>query len=113
MGYLAWGGDNQAFLFQMEADILVKLFTEPGSIVHPLIIFPLLGQILLIITLFQKEPNKLIIYIGIACIGLLFGVIGLVGLLNLNFGTILSILPFFALAILTLMAYRKRRLQTT
>jgi hypothetical protein len=33
IGYLDWGGNNSTFLFQAEADVLSKLFTEPGSVI--------------------------------------------------------------------------------
>jgi hypothetical protein len=58
IGFLQWGKGNSMFLFQAEAEVLSKLFVSPMDVIHPLIILPLLGQILLFFTLFQKEPNK-------------------------------------------------------
>lgn len=58
LGYLEWSGDSYTFLFQAEAEILHKLFTNPSSVVHPFILLPLIGQILLLITLFQNHQVK-------------------------------------------------------
>ena len=94
LGYLEWGTDQQMFLLQGEADILVKLFRDPASVLHPFILLPLFGQILLLIALFQNPPRKRLIYAGMACIGLLLLLILVVGLLAGNVKTILSALPF-------------------
>ena len=37
-GYLEWGGNNSILLFQAEADIISKLFTDPTSVIHPFIL---------------------------------------------------------------------------
>ncbi len=109
LGYLEWGGDNSMYLFQMEKDILSKLFSDPASMIHPLIVLPLLGQILLIITLFQKQPKKLLTYLGIAGIGLLLFLMLFIGLLQMNARIVLSTLPFLGISILTLRHYYLKR----
>ncbi len=58
IGYLEWGGGNSAFLFEMEKDVLSKLFTFPNSVIHPLTIFPMLGQVMLLVSLFRDPLNK-------------------------------------------------------
>jgi hypothetical protein len=58
LGYLEWGTGNKMFLFQGELLIITKLFSNPESVIHPFILLPLFGQVLLIITLFQKQPGK-------------------------------------------------------
>jgi len=62
-GYLEWGGNNHLFLFQAEGEIFSKLISDPTSVIHPFILLPIIGQALLLITLFQKTPHKLISYI--------------------------------------------------
>lgn len=57
IGYLEWGKDASVFFFQAEAQILSKLFTDTQSVLHPLILLPLAGQLLLLITLFQKNKR--------------------------------------------------------
>ncbi len=108
-GYLEWSGNNSSFLFQSEYDVLTKFFTEPKTVVHPFTIIPLVGQILLLITLFQKKPSKMLTYIGIACLGLLLGFIFFIGITSLNFKILISTLPFLATAIYTIFYLRKQR----
>lgn len=57
-GYLEWGSENSMFLFQGEWEVLVKLFQDPVAAAHPFTLMPLLGQILLLITLFQKGTEQ-------------------------------------------------------
>ncbi len=108
-GYLEWGGNNSSFLSQSEYDVLTKIFTEPKTVVHPFTIIPLVGQILLLITLFQKNPSKILTYICIACLGLLLGFMFFIGITSLNFKILTSTLPFLATAIYTIFYLRKRR----
>lgn len=94
-GYLEWGGGNHTFLFESEYLVFTKLFSEPGSVLHPFIIFPLIGQVLLIVTIFQKKPNKYFIYSGIGCVALLLSFMVIVGVLAMNWKILVSVLPFF------------------
>ena len=105
-GYLEWGGDNHSFLFQAEGEVLAKLFTDPVSVLHPFTLLPIIGQVLLLITLFQKQPSRLLTYAGIAGLGILMSFIFLVGVLSLNFKIILTALPFLVVAIVTIRYYR-------
>lgn len=104
IGYLEWGTDNKSFLFEGEYEVLSNLFTNPEKAIHPFTIIPLLGQILLLITLFLKETNKILTYNGIACLGLLLGFMFFIGITSLNFKILISTLPFLVTAIYTLVA---------
>lgn len=106
-GYLEWGGDNHSFLFQAEGEVLSKIFTDPASVLHPLTVLPMIGQMLLLITLFQKNPGKILTYAGLAGLGILLSFILLVGALSLNFKIMLSAVPFLVLAVITILHYRK------
>ncbi len=106
-GYLEWGGDNHSFLFQAEGQVLAKIFTDPASVLHPFTVLPIIGQLLLLITLFQKEPGKILTYAGIAGLGILLFFIFLVGALSLNFKIMLTALSFLVLAFITIRHYRK------
>lgn len=108
-GYLEWGGNNHQFLFQAEAGIICKFFSEPSSVLHPFVLLPLFGQILLLITLFQKTPNKLLIYMAIGCLGILLAFMFVIGIMSLNFKIILSTAPFLVLAIYTILYYKKTK----
>ena len=62
------GATNKMFLFQAEAEIIAKIFIDPVSILHPFTVLPLLGQVLLIITLFQKRAGKIKTYLVLAAL---------------------------------------------
>ncbi len=108
IGYLEWGGDNHVFLFQGETEIIIKLFTNPASVIHPFILLPLVGQILLLITLFQKSPSKILTYFSITGLGLLLCFMFVIGLLSMNFKIVLSTIPFMITAVLTIRNFRKK-----
>lgn len=107
LGYLEWGGDNHIFLFKAEAEILSKLFTDPLSVLHPFTLLPLAGQIILLITLFQKKPGIYFTYLSIAGLGLLFVFMFAIGLITTNFKILLSTFPFIFVAVLTIRHQRK------
>ncbi len=106
-GYLEWRGNNKAFLFEAEYDIFRLLFSDPESIVHPFVLLPIFGQILLLITLFQKKTGKVLTYIGIACLGLLLGFMFFIGILGMNLKILISTLPFLITAIYTIIFFKK------
>lgn len=112
MGYLAWGKDNNMFLFQMEAEIVEKLSSSPGSVLHPLIVLPLFGQLLLVITLFQARPGKWLTYAGIACLGLLLGFMFIIGIIGFQYKILLSTLPFLIVAFFAMRNLRNEKLGT-
>lgn len=108
-GYLEWGGDNKAYVFELEGTILEKLFTNPASVLHPLILIPLAGQILLVVAILQRKPGKWWIYGGTGSIGILFLTILIAGLAGMNIKIIGSVLPFLVLAVWTIIWMRKSR----
>ncbi|MBK9962035.1 MAG: hypothetical protein IPP06_12135 [Saprospiraceae bacterium] len=110
-GYLEWGGNNSILLFQAEADIISKLFTDPTSVIHPFILLPLVGQILLLVSVFQNKPSHLLTYIGMACLALLLGFMFVIGILGLNYKIIFSTLPFLVVAGTAIFHYRKIKMQ--
>jgi hypothetical protein len=107
LGYLEWSGNSHSFLFQVEAELLSKLFRDPTSILHPLTALPLIGQIILIVTLIQKSPNKTLTYISIGSLGLLLGFMFVIGLMSLNYKIVISTIPFIGISIITIRHYRK------
>lgn len=98
-GYLEWGGGNHGFLFEAEYEVLKKLFTDPLEAIHPFTLIPLFGQLVLLLTLFQKTPSRALMYLGLACLGLLLGLVFLIGLLGMNYTMLASTLPFMATAV--------------
>ena len=102
VGYLEWNGGNNTFLFEAEYLVFSKLFSDPISVLHPFKIIPLAGQILILISIFQKNPSKKLVITAIASIGLLFIVILLVGILSKNYKILLSVVPFLIFSFFTI-----------
>jgi len=107
-GYLEWGQGQQLFLIQAEGEILVKLWTEPKSVLHPLILMPLMGQILLAVSIFQKTPSRILIYLGTGSLSLLIGLMFFIGMISLNLKILFSTIPFLLLTVYTLIHFRKK-----
>ncbi len=101
-GYLEWSGNSHIFLFKAEVEIIFKLFNDPISVLHPFTILPLVGQILLLITLFQKKPSKTLTFISITGLGLLLGFMCFVGLISMNFKIFISTIPFIIVSVLVI-----------
>ncbi len=102
IGYLEWGDDNKSLLAQAEMEIIFKLFSDPRSILHPLILLPFFGQLILIFTLLQKKPGRMLTIAGILCIGILILLILIVGILSRNYKIVLSAMPFCVLSLFTI-----------
>ncbi|MBX7108185.1 MAG: hypothetical protein K1X61_06005 [Chitinophagales bacterium] len=106
-GYLEWGKDNHLFLIQAEMEIISKLISDPLAVVHPFILLPFAGQLILLITLFQKKPGKLLTFAGLGCIGLLLAFMFVIGLISLNIKILASTIPFVCTGILVIMYHIK------
>lgn len=108
LGYLEWGTGQNTFLFQAEIELFWKLFQDPIAVVHPLTLLPLLGQLLLLITLFQRPPSRLLTMVGLVCLSVLLLFIFLIGLLSLNFKILLSTIPFVITGILVIIESKRK-----
>ncbi len=107
--YLEWGGKQHLFLFQAELMLFSKLMHDPLAILHPMIVLPFIGQVLLLITLFQKKPNWLYTILSLIFLGVLNVFIFVVGLLSLNMKITIASFPFIVISILILKQIRTRR----
>jgi len=107
IAYLEWGHNNSTFLFTAEAEVITKLFTHPAEAAHPFTLVPLIGQLLLLISLFQKQPSKALTYTGMGGLAVLLLFIFFIGIISLNIKIIASVLPFIITSILTIMHYRR------
>ena len=108
LGYLEWSGNSHSFLFEAEAEIISRIFVDPLSVIHPFTIFPLIGQLLLLITLFQIVPNKKMTYLGMIGLGILLAFIAVIGILSTNIKIITSVIPFFLIVLIALKHYGSR-----
>ena len=107
--YLEWGDKQHLFLFQAELMLFSKLMHDPLAILHPMIVLPFIGQVLLLITLFQKKPNWLYTILSLIFLGVLNVFIFVVGLLSLNMKITIASFPFIVISILILKQIRTRR----
>lgn len=94
VGYLQWGDGQHAFLIQSEWEVLSKLLYDPMSAIHPFTIAPLVGQVVLLVTLFQKKPERLMTFVGMGSLAALLLFILFVGVWAGNIRMILSVIPF-------------------
>ncbi|MEQ1553324.1 MAG: hypothetical protein ABL929_04045 [Ferruginibacter sp.] len=107
LGYLEWSGGNNIFLLKAEIEIFSKLFSNPLSVLHPLILIPVIGQVFLTITLFQNKPSKGLTYIGIGCIILLFLLMLFIGISTKNYKILLSTIPFLFFSVMAFLQFKK------
>lgn len=91
--YLEWGGGNSSFLFQAELE-LFKRENITNTFTHVMVLAPLAGQVILLITLFQKIPGRRLTAVGVGLQAVLVFMILLVSVLGLNYKIFLSTLPF-------------------
>ena len=108
LGYLEWSGNNHIFLYQEEIEVLQKLLTKPISILHPFTIMPILGQLCLIVTIFQRLPNKKLIYFSIFALGILLVFMFIVGIIALKYRIIISTIPFILASFMTIRYYKEK-----
>lgn len=88
--------------------MLSKIFNDPFSVAHPFTVLPILGQIILVITLFQKPPSKTLIYISIGRLEILLLFMFIIGLMSFNYKIVLSVIPFIVVSILTVKQFRNQ-----
>ncbi len=112
MGYLEWGKNRHAFIFQIETEILIKGFTDFKSIFHPLILIPFAGQLMILVTIFQKKISRVVSLAGLACLSTFMILLFIIGLLTLNFKVTGSTIPFMIAGIFVLKYHwKKKKLQ--
>lgn len=109
LGYLQWGKDRHAFIFEGTAEIFLKSVKTPQNFLHPAILIPLIGEILILITLFLKKNNRVLTLTGLSCMGLLMLLLLLIGLLDMNIKITLSTIPFFLTAFFVLRQNWKKK----
>jgi hypothetical protein len=108
IGYLEWGKGSSTFLFSAEAHVFKNIFVDPLSVIHPFTVIPFVGQVMLIIGIFQSNPNKILTYLGIAFLSLLLVVVFLIGATTGNIKMVASALPFLITSVYTIIVVRKK-----
>ncbi len=94
LGYLHWGKNQHMFLFQAEADILRNLILQPENYLHPFILLPLFGQVLLLVAFIRPKVANWIQITGMLCLALIIFMILFIGIIEPSWKMILSASPF-------------------
>jgi len=105
IGYLEWGTDQRSFLFQVECTVFFR--SSADSFTHPFVLLPLIGQVLLLITLFQKNPSRYLSLAGLACLSLIMLFLFVIGIMSGNLLIAGSTVPFIICGIFAWRANRK------
>ena len=90
------------FIFQGEADIFSKITSDPGAFFHPFILVPLCGQIMLLVTIFQKKPGRVLSLAGLACLSSIMIFLLFIGSITSSIKIAGSTIPFLVTGIFVL-----------
>lgn len=107
-GYMEWGKDQKMFVFQAFGDILEKAIADPVNMLHPFILFPLIGFLGILYTLFQNKPSRTLTMLSIAGMGLIMLFIFFIGLFMGNVKMILFNLPFIVFLVIVVRLHWKK-----
>lgn len=105
--YLKWGQDQGGLIIVLEYKLIFEQAKSAESLIHPLVIIPFLGQIILIWNVIRKRPDRRIALGGMISLGILVLMITLVAFLSRNLFMILSIVPFWIVSIILIRSYKK------
>ncbi|HND86990.1 MAG TPA: hypothetical protein PK971_01610 [Saprospiraceae bacterium] len=98
LGYMEWGGGHSAYVWQVEYDLLRGTGVQADTLSHPLVLLPLLGQVLLLALVFMTRPARRWVWVGLSLVGVLMLMLTVVGLLAFHPRILLSVLPFWVSA---------------
>ncbi len=108
IGYLEWGTNRHAYIFQVLFELFTKNIADTSSFLHPLILIPLAGLVMLLITIFQKKPKRVLSLIGLASLSTIMLLLLFIGIIDLNPKIIISTLPFVIAGVASLRLNWKR-----
>jgi hypothetical protein len=77
---------------------LFKSRSTLKAFLHPLVLLPMMGQLLLILAIFQKSPGRRLIVSGQLLLSVLVLLVLTTGLLKLNWKIVASTLPYLLLS---------------
>lgn len=106
--YMEWGGGNSAFIFETEMIVFQMDTDRLATLTHPLILFGLVGQLLLLVSAFTEgKKRRWFARIGIVQLSIIVFFVLLAGVLSVNWKTIGASLPF--LVLVTVFFWRERK----
>lgn len=107
IGYLEWGKDRHAFLWQVEYELIFRKSYQSETFLHPFVLIPLCGQLLLLFSVFQKTPGKVISFIGLFCLATIMLLVLAIGLMTMKIAITASATPFVITAVAMIVRYRR------
>lgn len=108
IGYTEWGTQH-AYTFQLEKELLFSGFPAAEVLFHPMVIFPLIGQILLLYSALYPDKSKWTALFSFVMLLPLFGLLFFIGLITLHFRILLCALPFMLLSVIYIFHFFKKR----
>jgi len=107
IGYLQWGKAQHAFLFQVEYDLIFGRAHSSDAFMHPFVLIPLVGQLLLLLSVFQKTPGRALSVIGLLCLSTIMLLLLFIGILTKSVAITASAMPFVGIGVFSLVYKRK------
>lgn len=105
--WLEWPPNNALFVFEAEWDVFANVKGWGSSFTHPIVLFGLLSQLILLYGAMRKNAPGILNHIGVALHTLVVLLFFAVGLLSNHPKIFLSTLPFLALAFIYFVKFRK------
>jgi peptidoglycan/LPS O-acetylase OafA/YrhL len=110
-GYLEWGSPRNKkhmFIYQAEAEVFSHARHNVVEVLHPLIIIPLLGMLLLLYTFFSKSPDRIVSLTGTLSLSVFMALLFFIGVSIPDFKILVSTIPFLVVMLLALRFYLKK-----
>jgi len=96
--YVDFGHDGANFVGQLEYSLLKDIGGSFSSFQSPLFMLALIGQMLILFSMFSARSNKGLTITGLICLGIIVLLIFVSGLLTANLPVVLSTIPFIAVS---------------
>jgi len=94
IGYLQWGKGNSIFIFQAEAAIFSNARNSPGALLHPFVLIPFCGQLIILYCIFNQKAARILNLTGLACLSLIMLFLFFIGITVPNMKILCSAIPF-------------------
>lgn len=106
--YMEWPPDNSAYVAEIAYQILFQRDDQSDTLLHPIILLPFLGLLLVLYSALRKEPNRRVIFTAMALMGVLVLLLLAIGIMGGNIKIVLSTLPFIGASIWCFRVFRKK-----
>jgi uncharacterized membrane protein len=107
---MEWGKGSNTFVFSIYRELFFVQKDFTGALTHPIILPGISGQLILLICIIQKSPNRLFNSISVLLLLFVVLILLMAGIASTNMKMIFSDIPF---VILSIIYFRKgfRKLQ--